>query len=33
MSEKLSWEKSLSHALQLAKDQNKMVLVDFYGPL
>jgi hypothetical protein len=32
MGEGIIWEKSLSSALESAKNQNKLVLVDFFGP-
>ena len=33
MSEKLQWQNKLSAAVELAKDQNKLILLDFYSPL
>jgi hypothetical protein len=32
MTDELKWENSLSSALELAKNEKKRVLVDFYGP-
>ena len=33
MSEGLQWQNKLSAAVELAKDQNKLILLDFYSPL
>jgi hypothetical protein len=33
MSEKLQWQNKLSTAVELAKDQKKLILLDFYSPL
>jgi hypothetical protein len=33
MSEGLQWQNRLSVAIESAKNQNKLVLLDFYGPL
>jgi len=32
MTDELKWEHTLSGALEIAKNQKKRVLVDFYGP-
>jgi hypothetical protein len=32
MPEELKWETVLSSALELAQKENRLVLVDFYGP-
>jgi hypothetical protein len=32
MSEQVNWEKTLSVALERAKKENKLVLIDFYSP-
>jgi hypothetical protein len=33
MAEKINWEDNLSHALETAKKQGKLVLIDFFSPL
>jgi hypothetical protein len=33
MSEGLQWQNKLSAAIESAKNQNKLVLIDFYGQL
>lgn len=32
MSEELNWEKTMTGALERAKKENKLVLIDFYSP-
>jgi len=33
MEKKINWEKDYDRALDLAKAQNKMVLLDFFSPV
>jgi hypothetical protein len=32
MSEEMKWETTMTGALERAKKENKLVLIDFYGP-